>query len=529
MMEELDDQKSIQGIDDYWAIVRRRKWWIIGPLFLGWLIVFVSAWLIPAKYASESVILVEPPKVPKDLVAPNVEVDLADRVQSMSTQVLSRTRLLSLIEKYKLYPSNPVKTFIFGDSPDDQVRSMRDDIKMDMVQAPAANGKLDLVAFKISYQAPSPAVAQQVNAALSSFFVDENVRASQEQSAATTQFLDSQAKQVAQALADQEAKVRAFEAQHEGALPQELQSNIQILQGIQNQLQSAAAAREHALQQQAYLNSQLQQYQSMGTAEGSAPPSVDQQLETARAQLADLRSRYTDDHPDVKKLKDSIAGLEKLKKDMGAEAKQDIESSAATPAQVQSLSPLMHVQSELKANKLELQSIDSQIQHLQAQGQEYQNRLNQTSAVETEMTDLMRGYQQSKEDYAKLLAKKSSSALATTLEREQQGEQFRVIDPPSFPDKASFPDRFRFSLAGLAMGLGLAVLFGAGSEVLDDRIRSEQELNDAVSLPVLVEIPSLPTESEIRAARWQPRLAITATVLVMLLIPAGIAYAYFWG
>src|ERR1700733_11165803 len=116
MTEELEDQKSMQGIAGYWAIVNRRKWWILGPLFLGWLLVFVSAWIIPAKYASESVILVEPPKVPKDLVAPNVEVDLADRVQSMSTQVLSRTRLLGLIARFHLYPG-------YAYSPADQVET----------------------------------------------------------------------------------------------------------------------------------------------------------------------------------------------------------------------------------------------------------------------------------------------------------------------------------------------------------------------------------------------------------------------
>ena len=99
MMEELDDQKSAQGIDEYWAMVVRRKWWILGPLFFGWLLVFASAWVLPSKYSSESVVLIEPPKVPKDLVAPNVQVDLADRVQSESTQVLSRTRLLTLIQE----------------------------------------------------------------------------------------------------------------------------------------------------------------------------------------------------------------------------------------------------------------------------------------------------------------------------------------------------------------------------------------------------------------------------------------------
>ena len=131
MMEELDDQKSTQGVDEYWALVVRRKWWILGPLFLGWLLVFASTWVIPAKYASESVVLIEPPKVPGYLVAPNVQVDLADRVQSMSTQVLSRTRLLDLIKKLNLYP---------GYSPDDQVEKMRDDVKFELIQAPTANG-----------------------------------------------------------------------------------------------------------------------------------------------------------------------------------------------------------------------------------------------------------------------------------------------------------------------------------------------------------------------------------------------------
>src|ERR1035437_6717084 len=102
MMDEFDDQKSTQSVDEYWAMVLRRKWWILGPLFFGWLLVFASTWVIPAKYASESVVLIQPPKVPSTLVAPNVQVDLADRVQSESTQVLSRTRLLDLITKFKL-------------------------------------------------------------------------------------------------------------------------------------------------------------------------------------------------------------------------------------------------------------------------------------------------------------------------------------------------------------------------------------------------------------------------------------------
>lgn len=523
MVEQQDEQRVMRGVDEYWAMVTRRKWWILGPLFFGWLLVFLSAWVLPATYTSESVILVEGQKVPENYVLPNVEVDLSERLQSIEQQVLSRTRLLNLIERLKLYPA-------YSSSPDDQVLKMREDINLELVQAPAPPGKTgELVAFKIDYQAPTPATAQQVNTALAGFFIDENVRASQEQSATTTQFLDAQAKAAGQALQDMQTKVRAYEAQHEGALPQELQSNIQILQSTQAQLNAAMQAKERAVQQEGYLTSLQQQYQAMGADGVVTPPSIDQQLETARAGLASLRARYTDDHPDVKKQVAEVARLEALKKDMGAEAKENIDANTLTPQQATAMAPMVQLHSQLKALKVEIQNQDASIRGLEQRVMEFQKRVALTPQVEAEMSDMMRDFGMTKKDYADLLAKRQASALATNLEQQQQGEQFRIIDPPSLPDKPSFPDRFKFSLAAVAVGLVLAVVFGAGMEIVDDRIRSEQDLSEASSLPVLVEIPPLPTEAEIRRARWSPWIAAAATLLVCILIPSGIAIAYYWG
>ena len=519
MMQEFDEQKS-QGIDEYWAIVLRRKWWILGPAFFGWLIVFASAWFLPARYVSESTILVEPPKVPSTLVAPNVQVDLADRVQSMSTQVLSRTRLLNLIDRFHLYP---------GYSPDDQVDKMRDDIKMDLIQGESnISGKAELVAFKISYKAPDASVAQKVTIALTSFFVDENVRASQEQSEATTLFLDSQVRALGQTLQDEEAKVRAFEAQHDGSLPQQLESNIHILNGIQQQLQAAETARERATQQQTYLNALQGQYQSMGDA-ALVPQDIDKQIDSARASLAAMEARYTDDYPDVKKLKETIAALEKLKKDMAADARDKMETSDATPDQVKAGIPLTQLRTQMKMNRAEIDQATQQIQRLQQAAQVYQARLNATPAVEAEMGDMVRDFGNMKKEYTELLAKRQQSALATSLEKQQQGAQFRIIDPPSLPEKPYFPDRFKFSLAAVGAAFAFAVLFGFGAEFLDDRIRGEQALSEAVSLPILAEIPALSTPGELRRARLVPWLAIAATVVIVILLPTGVAYAYFWG
>jgi len=521
-MQEFDDQKSGQGFDEYWAIVLRRKWWILGPLFFGWLIVFASAWFLPPTYVSESTVLVEPPKVPSNLVEPNVQVDLADRVQSMSTQVLSRTRLLNLIQRFNLYPG-------YASSPDDQVNKMRDDVKMELIHGESnISGKAEIVAFKIDYKAPSADIAQKVTIALTSFFVDENVRASQEQSEATTLFLDSQVRAVGQTIADQEAKVRAFEAEHEGSLPQQLDSNIHILQGIQQQLQAAQAARERALQQQTYLNSMQTQYQNMSDT-AMAPASIDSQLDSARANLAAMEVHYTDDHPDVKKLKETIASLEKLKKDMANEARDQVESGEDSPRAVQQGNAMINLRTQMKLNQAEINQVTQQMQRLEQAAQVYQARLNGTPAVEAEMGDMLRDFGNLKKEYQDLLAKKTESALATSLERQQQGAQFRVIDPPSLPDKPNFPDRFKFSLGAIGAGLALAILCGFGAEFLDDRIRGEQALTEAVSLPILAEIPALSTAKELRRARWVPRLALMVTIVVLILLPSGVAYAYYWG
>ena len=526
-MEELDDQKPMRGLDEYWAMVVRRRWWILGPLFLGWLIVFASAWIIPPKYTSDTVILVEQQKVPQQFVLPNVQVDLEERLQSITQQVLSRSRLLSIINNLHLYQG------LFFSSPDDQIVQMHKDIKIDLIQTPPAPGRpAELTAFKIAYTADKPQIAQQVNTQIAGLFIDENVRASQAQSENTTNFLDSQLTAAAGALAAQEKKIREYEAAHMGELPDQLQSNLQILNGAQGQLQAAIDARDKALQQQTYLNSLLTQYDQMGFNENTPPAggTKGQQLDMARAELAQLEAKYTPDHPDVKKMKETIANLEKNQE--AADTKSDDNSSDTHPAsasQLQAMTPVMQIQSQLKANKLEVQTQEARIAKIEQKVNQYQTRLNATPGRQQELSDIMRNYDESKKNYDTLLGKTMASSLATSLNRQQQGDQFRIIDPPSLPEKSSFPDRFKFSLAGLGIGLALAFVFGVGSEFLDDRIRSETDLLDAAQLPVLAEIPPLPTDREIAAQRWKPWIAVAAAILIAIIIPTGIWYAYFWG
>jgi polysaccharide biosynthesis transport protein len=129
------------GVKEIWEIVVRRRWWILAPTFLIWLAVFTTSWFVPSQYRSETVILVEQQKVPQQFVVSNVASDMQERLQSMTQQILSRTRLMKIIQDFKLY-----QNYRSRKSPDELVDLMRDEIKIDLVRAP---GDKDLTAFKI--------------------------------------------------------------------------------------------------------------------------------------------------------------------------------------------------------------------------------------------------------------------------------------------------------------------------------------------------------------------------------------------
>src|SRR3984893_1356900 len=144
MFEEVEDPKA-PSLDDYWAIVRRRRWWILLPLSACWLVVWIVSWLLPPTYQSDALILVEQQKVPEQYVVPNVSVDLQGRLQSMTQQILSRTRLQATVDEFHLYSRRKGVASVFQS--EDAVEQMRKDIKIELVEAPGRRG--ELTAFKI--------------------------------------------------------------------------------------------------------------------------------------------------------------------------------------------------------------------------------------------------------------------------------------------------------------------------------------------------------------------------------------------
>ena len=263
-------------------------------------------------------------------------------------------------------------------------------------------------------------------------------------------------------------------------------------------------------------------------------PAVEKELETLRSELADLSAKYTDRYPDVGKLKAQIAKTEKTRADLIADLKlhandvrdPDSVSAARDIGDPSQNSPLMQLQGQLQSNRLEIENREHAIAALNAKVSEYQSRLNDEPVREQQLADLTRGYDQSKANYDELLKKENESRMATSMERLQKGERFRMIDPPSLPLKPDFPNRLKFCAMGLGLGLALGVLVAGGLEFIDDRLHSEKAIKALLPMKVISEIPDILTPSDERRSKRATWLEWTASVLVFGIILAGSAYSY---
>jgi polysaccharide chain length determinant protein (PEP-CTERM system associated) len=471
---------------DYIAILRRR-WVLIAvlavigpPLAYG-----ISRFLAP-KYTSETVVLVQPPTVSSRFVEPVDVTGISQRLASMQTQILSRTRLEPIIRKFGLYAQDLDRV-----SMDDLVARLQDAIAVTPVLPMAETRASNLPGFFVKVTLGDPRAAQQVCSAITSMFIEENLRMVQQHSDVTTEFLSQQLADAKKNLDDQDAKFAAFEGRYMGSLPDQEQTNLNILMGLSSQLDAATLALSRAQQDKSVAESTLAQQIAAWKASqtGHDPLTLEEQLAALQAQLPSLQARYTDDYPDVIKAKNDIRSLQEKIAESHAHNNNSGDSDNAKMAG----EPLRFTQlrAQIRSYDQVISEKTKEQDKLKEQIKVYEARVQSSPAIEQQYKQLTRGYQTALDSYKDLLKKRDEAAMATDLQRQQQGEQFRVLDPANLPDKPSFPNRPKFALgglgAGLALGLGLAFLL----EMKDTSMRSERDIEFALRLPVLAMVPAI--------------------------------------
>jgi succinoglycan biosynthesis transport protein ExoP len=497
-----DDERRRPG--DLLRILIRRRWFFLGPLFVIGLLGFSAAQIVPLQYRSEAFIIVDQQKIPEQYVTSNVLITLQRRLDSMTQQILSRSRLQRYIEEFGLYTRERKKMAL-----DDIIDLMRKRISIELVQTPGR--KEDLTGFRIYFTDRDPYLAQRVTGELTSLFIEQNVRERTQQSMGTTAFLESQLEEARKELATVEERVRQYKLQHLGQLPEQQQSNLQILSSLQAQLHANTSALDRAEQQRIYLESMRSQHEAARglPRPGEAPSSTgsmspgSSSLPLAEATLADLwkqlnalSGKFTDRHPEIARLKLEIANWETAVQRLRAERM-----------------PMAEIDSRLKSIQAEIENGKRDSAELRKRIPEVQNRLNMTPVREQELAGVLRQYESARTQFQSLLQKKMGSELASNLEQRQGGEQFRLLDPASLPKRPE-PGRLKIIALAWVLGIGLGVALTAMREFTDQTVHRDTDLESLDSIDILARIPTLRTTNE----QGRQKLLRTAEVVALALV-----------
>jgi polysaccharide chain length determinant protein (PEP-CTERM system associated) len=495
----------------------RYRWLILVPFVVVSAATAVITRRIPDRYRADTLILVVPQRVPEAYVKSTVTTKIEDRLQSISQQILSRTRLERIIQDFNLYVDER-RTGIM----EDVVEQMRKDIDVQLVKGDA---------FRVSYSGANPRTVMKVTERLASLFIDESLRDREVLAEGTNQFLEAQLEDARRQLVEHEKKLEEFRKKYDGELPSQVDSNTESIRTAQMQLQSLTESMNRDRDQRLLVERQIADLttEEPAPAPVSAPGSGEaltgttaQQLAAAKAALAAMLLRLTPQHPDVVRMKRTVAELE---------AKADAEALArpvsggpqpVSPADRARLNKVRDLQAQKETLDRRIGDKQKEEARLKQMIAEAQTRLAAVPTRESEMTALTRDYTTLQKTYADLLTKKEDSQIAANLERRQIGEQFKILDPARVPEKPASPNRPMLDAAGAGAGLALGILLAGFFEFRDTSVKSEADITFVAALPVLAAVPQMITAAERRRHKRRQLLTGAATLAVLLLAAAAV-------
>lgn len=493
------------------AVWSRRKWLALFCFVAPFMAVASLVVSLPKIYQSTATVVVERQQVPEAFVRSTVTSELGIRLQTISQEVLSRARLDGLMQQFDLY-SNLRKQAPL----EEIIGRMRGAIKLDLKEVEHSGrraGQAAIAGFSVSYRGSDPQTVALVTNALTSFYVEENLKVRERQATGTAEFLRVQLEETKKRLDAQERKVGEFKKRYIGELPQQLQANLATLERLNVQHRINSENQIRAQERRDALAKQLAEANPSAPTEGPDAPTI--RIARLRQELTSLRARFSERYPDVVRVKTEIAALVRQLADAASGGDAEPEAHAPVSPQILRLKQALNeVESEIKVLKAEEK-------HLRSSLGIYQGRVENTPRREQELQEMSRDYETTRTVYNSLLTRYEEAQLAESLEQRQKGEQFRVLDPAVPSGVPVAPKRSQLLLVGLLLSLGLAAGAVVLSEQLDTSFHMVDDLQATTTVPVLVSIPRIVTETDATRRRWRFRIALASAMLGLGLIIAA--------
>jgi uncharacterized protein involved in exopolysaccharide biosynthesis len=466
-MESFEDEApaglgSLESLRDPRGILRRRWRAMLIAFLCGLVATAAAAWLVKPVYEARASVMIASQKLSADFVRPTIQEDPIERINALTSEVLSNQSLSELIEEHDLYPNLLERAGMQV-----TVAALRRKIRIEMDSGikfdPGESARVVLVNFQDEDADRAAKIAND----LATRLTVAGIRLRSHQARITTEFMRRELEAAETALREQTKKVSEFQGEHRGELPSELESSLRRLERLQQQRNSLALQVAEGETRLATLR-----------AAEVVPASPRSRLVELKAQLARELSVNREAHPNVISLRREIALLEK---ELGGMPEPGTGVSAGRRAISEAAQrELDQLREQLAETDHELVDLDAKVARIPTRAQEL-DALAQREAV-------------LRENYLEFSRKLKDAELAESLERAQQGERVSILDPALPPDAPKRP-RWQIALAGLAGATGLALALGVLLEWRDPLIVTAEALEAAGRVPVLGSLPHVTARS----------------------------------
>jgi uncharacterized protein involved in exopolysaccharide biosynthesis len=545
------------------AAARRRRVPAIAVAIVVVITAFTAALLWPPTYRSTGTILIEQQEVPVDVVRSMISSYADQRIQVITQRVMTTDNLMRIIDRYNLYPKQrrtvPREALI---------ARMRKDIDFQMISADVVDPRVGRpvkasIAFAVSYDNRSPALAAKVANELTTLYLNENLESRKQLASNTTSFLAEEADRLSKHIAELEASLAKFKEKHVGSLPELAQLNLSLMTRTEDEMRETDTRVRSLDQQIVYLDAQLAQLQPASqiyTSTGErvlspadrlkilksdyarasavyAPGHPDvvrmkreieglegevgtvdagndlaRQLRDAQSQLAEVRKKYAADHPDVQQLQRVVEGIEKTMAEAPLTSEAVHKEAADNPAYIQ-------VSAQREASLNEKNSLLTKRAALQSRLASFETRLTEAPQIEREYSGMVRELDNSQLKYREVRQKHMEATVSQNLETERRGERFTLIEPPLEAQTPVSPNRKAIVLLGTILAIAAAVGLIALLETLDTSMRGKRDVEDLLAVPPLAILPWMDTPAQIaRRARWRKYSLIGAATSIVFSI-----------
>ena len=560
-----------KDLRDVLGIVRRRKWAMSLVALAISLAGVALAFLLPPSYRSTATILIEEQEIPSDIVRSAITSYADQRIETIKQQVMTRSTLWRIIEQYGLYSS------LRENSPTEEVlERFTKDIRVDVINAKVIDKRTQspsqaTIAFTLTYEGESPGITQKVANELTSLFLGENLKSRERHANETTSFLKKESEQLAQKIGALESQLATVKQKADGALPELTSLNMSMLNQAERELQDADRDIRTLEEKKTYLEGELatlKPHTPIISAGGERILDSAERLKAIRAQYASAIGYLWPEHPDLLKLQQEIAALEREtgrratpeelhKKLSGEQAllaslvdrygadhpdvirsrriisslEQELQRVLSSGVQAATVKPenpaYINIGSQLSSVSSSLRSIRKSREDIKHRVDTYASRLERTIELEPAYLDLSRSREESVRKHQEIVSRLLEAEVSKELEVQHKGERFSLIDPPDLPQKPDKPNRPVIMFLGLILAIGGGVGSGALLEQLDRSIRGGEHLGRLAGLSPLAIIPYVPNQDDLkRLIRQRIRVAVAGAGMAVALVVAVLVMGY---